>query len=76
MKLSMHATMVAAAVFASICLGVAIKGFTSLDELTDPAQIADAKGFAWFWAFLGCVAIAAGALAWWFAARHDETEDV
>ena len=75
MKVSLHATIVAAAVFASICLGVAIKGFTSLAELTDPAQIVDAKGFAWFWAFLGCVAIAAGVLAWWFAARHNETED-
>jgi len=75
MKLSMRATFVAAAVFASICLGVAIKGLTSLGELTDPAQIADAKGFVWFWAFLGCVAIALGVLAWWFAARHNEADD-
>ncbi len=75
MKLSMHATMVAAAVFASICLGVAITGFTSLGDLVDPVQIADAKGFAWFWTFLGCVAIALGVLAWRFAAGHDEAED-
>jgi hypothetical protein len=71
----MRATMVAAAVIASLCLGVAISGFTALGELTDPAQIADAKGFAWFWAFLGCIAIAMGVLAWWFATRHNEAED-
>ena len=75
MKLSIQATMVVAAIFAAVCLGVAITGFTSLRELTDPAQIADAKGFAWFWTFLGCVAIATGVLGWWAAGSHKEGED-
>jgi hypothetical protein len=58
-------TMVIAAVFAVVCLGVAITGFTSLGDIADPAQAADAKGFAWFWTFLAGVAIALGLLSWW-----------
>ena len=75
MKLSLRATMIAAAVFAAICLGVAITGFTSLGSLTDPTAIEDAKGFAWFWAFLGGVAVALGLLAWRMTPRSDEGED-
>ncbi len=75
MKLSIQMTMVAAAIFASACLGVAIKGFTSLGDIADPIQAADARGFAWFWAFLGGVAIACGALAWWLARAHREDGD-
>jgi hypothetical protein len=58
-------TMVIAAVFAVVCLGVAITGFTSLGDIADPAQAADARGFAWFWTFLAGVAIALGLLSWW-----------
>lgn len=75
MKLSIQATMVAAAIFAAICLGVAITGFTSLGELTDPTEIADAKGFAWFWTFLASVAIGVGLLAWWTVRHPGEDED-
>jgi hypothetical protein len=65
---------VVTAIFAAICLGVAITGFSSLSEITDPAEMADAKGFAWFWTFLGSIAIAAGLLGWWLA-RNSESED-
>jgi len=75
MKFSLQATMIAAAIFAAICLGVAITGFTSLGNLTDPTAIADAKGFAWFWSFLGSVAIALGLLAWRMKRGPDEGED-
>ena len=68
--------MIGAAIFALVCLSVAITGFTSLGDLADPAAIADAKGFAWFWTFLGSVATALGLLAWWMARRSDEREDV
>jgi hypothetical protein len=67
--------MVVAAIFAAICLGVAITGFTSLGDLTDPREVADAKGFAWFWTFLASVAIGLGLLAWWLARTHKEDED-
>ncbi len=66
-------TAVAAAIFAAICLGVAITGFASLGDIADPVQRADAQGFAWFWAFLGTVSVAYGLLAWWIA-RTEKNE--
>jgi hypothetical protein len=66
-KLSLQATVIVSAIFAAVCLGVAITGFTSLGGIEDATQLADAKGFAWFWAFLGGVAIFFGMLAWWMA---------
>ena len=75
MKLSVQMTAVAAAIFAAICLGVAITGFTSLGNIADPVQKADAQGFAWFWTFLGAVAAASGVLAWWIARTHKEGGD-
>jgi len=59
--------MVIAAIFAIICLGVAITGFNSLGDIADPTQLADAKGFAWFWTFLASVAAAFGLMGWWVA---------
>lgn len=67
--------MVVAAIFAAICLSVAITGFTSLGDITDPTQLADARGFAWFWAFLASIAIGFGLLSWWLARNHEEGED-
>ncbi len=67
--------MVIAAIFAAICLSVAITGFTSLGDITDPTEVADARGFAWFWTFLASVAIVLGLLAWWVARNHREDED-
>jgi hypothetical protein len=74
MKLSIQATIIAAAIFAAVCLAFAINGFTSLGDITDPAVIADAKGFAWFWTFLASVAIVLGLVAWWITRRTDDEE--
>jgi hypothetical protein len=76
LKFSLQTMMVLAAVFAVICLGVAMTGFTSLGGIADPTQLADAKGFAWFWAFLGIVAASFGLLAWWMVRtqKHDEDD--
>ena len=60
----------AAAPFALICLGFAINGFLSLGEITDAEQLADAKGYAWFWMFLATIAIVSGALSWWLMAHQ------
>ena len=63
----------AAAPFALICLGFAINGFLSLGEITDPEQLADAKGYIGFWMFLATIAIVSGALSWWLMStqKHD-----
>ena len=65
MKISAKMTVVMSAIFAVVCFGVAITGFTSLGDIADPTQMADAKGFAWFWTFLGSVATVFGLLALW-----------
>ena len=67
MKLSAQATMVIGAIFAIVCFSVAVKGFMSLGELTDPKTISDAQGFAFFWAFLGVVALTFAVVSWWIA---------
>ena len=74
MKLSIQMTIVVAAIFAIVCLGVAVTGFASLGDITDPTQAADARGFAWFWTFLASVAIALGLLAWWMV-RTQKADD-
>jgi len=55
----------AAAPFALICLGVALNGFLSMGEITDPEQVADARGYIGFWLFLAVIAVVSGVLSWW-----------
>lgn len=67
MKFSAQITMVMAVIFAVACYAVAIKGFMSLSGITDAAVLSDSKGFAWFWAFLGTIAVVMGIVSWWIA---------
>jgi hypothetical protein len=64
--------MIMSALFAALCLGFAISGFSSLGDVSDPAQLSDAKGFAWFWTFLAIVAIVFGLLSWWMYRTQDD----
>lgn len=64
-----------AAIFAAICFGVAITGFNGLDGIMDPVQLADAKGFAWFWAFLGSISVVFGAVGIWIVRTEKDGED-
>jgi hypothetical protein len=57
-----------------ICFGVALEGFTSLGTL-DAAVRADALGFAWFWTFLGAVAVVFGAVGVWLVRTEKESGD-
>jgi hypothetical protein len=65
--------MVMGAIFAIVCLSVAITGFTSLGDIADPPELADAKGFAWFWTFLASVSAVFVLLAWW--AVHTQADE-
>ena len=76
MKITAQFTVVMAAIFAVICFGVAITGFNALDSITDPVQLTDAKGFAWFWVFLGGVSVAFGAVGIWIVRTQKEGEEV
>ena len=72
MKISAQMTVVMAAIFAAVCFGVAITGFLSLGDIADATQKADAKGFAWFWTFLGSVATVFGLVAVWMVRTHKD----
>ena len=65
-------SVVFAAIFATVCFAVAITGFTSLGGIANPVQKANAWGFAWFWTFLGVVALVFGALGIWIVKTHKE----
>jgi len=75
LKVTAKVSIVLAAIFAAICFGVALTGFSSLGEIADPVQRADAKGFAWFWAFLGFIGITFGGVGVWLVRTHTDSED-
>jgi hypothetical protein len=75
MKISAKLSVVFAAIFATLCFSVAITGFTSLGGIVDPVQKSDALGFAWFWAFLGIIAVVFGLIGVWIVKTQDEVED-
>ena len=70
MHISPRFALLAAAPFILICLGFAINGFLSLDEITDPVLMADAKGYIGFWMFLASIAAVSGALSWWLMTKQ------
>lgn len=70
MKVSAQLALGMAIAFALVCFGVAYDGFTNIDTMADAAAQADARGFAWFWTFLGAVGLAAGLASWWMI-QHD-----
>jgi hypothetical protein len=72
MHISPKFALIAAAPFALFCLGFAVNGFLSLGEISDPEQLADARGYAWFWMFLATVAVASGAVSWWLMRTQQE----
>jgi hypothetical protein len=74
-QISMRLGVILSLVFAAICFGVAITGFSSLGEIADPEQRADGQGFAWFWTFLGVVAAAFAVLGHWLLKTHKEETD-
>ena len=67
MRVTAQMSVVIAAIFAFVCFGFAFSGFTSLGDITDAEQLADARGFAWFWAFLGSIGVLFGLIGLWLA---------
>jgi hypothetical protein len=65
LRLSIQLTIAFAVIFALVCFGAAVMSFNAAREMTDAAQAADAKGFGYFWAFLGVVAAGIAALSLW-----------
>ena len=65
MKFSLTLTFWFAAAMSVLCFAWAANGLIALREITDAAQAADTQGYSLFWAFLGFVAAAIAAAAWW-----------
>ena len=74
MKISLQMTMGIAALFALASFYVAFTGFTSVGEIADAQLASDARGFAWFWAFLGIVASATILGCWWLIRAGDAAD--
>lgn len=64
MKLTARLSAVLTALLSAACFSGAVRGLTVLRGLADPAQYRDARGFALFWGFLGCVFLAIAVLSW------------
>jgi len=75
MQIPIRFTAIASVVFAGICLWLAIDGFTSPAEDTDPEPISGGRSFAWFWAFLAGVGFAIAWLSWKFGRAQMEDKD-
>lgn len=75
MKISAQLSVIIAAIFAVICFGVAITGFSELGSIVDPTRAADAKGFASFWAFLGFISVVFGAVGVWLVRTHKDGDE-
>ena len=72
MRISAKLAVIMCALFAVICFGVALTGFSSIGDVADPVQRADGWGFAWFWTFLGFIAVVFGALSAWIVRTHKD----
>lgn len=72
MKIPARIAIVLSALVALGCFGYAYQGFSSLGGILDPTQHSDARGFAWFWTFLGVVILGIAVLSWWITATEKE----
>jgi phosphotransferase system glucose/maltose/N-acetylglucosamine-specific IIC component len=50
--------------FALVCLGFALRGFLALPSTSDTQERDLISGYAWYWTFLGVVALVFGVLSW------------
>jgi hypothetical protein len=75
MKLSAQLMLGMAIAFALVCFSVAYDGFTNIDTMADATAQSDARGFAWFWVFLGIVAVASAVASWWMIGHNPEDRE-
>lgn len=71
MKLSATLTLWLSTVFATLCLGYGLYGFVESTGMPLGQERDDARGFAFYFMFLGMVGVA-GALISWRMTRMDE----
>lgn len=64
MKITAHFAFWASLVFALLCIAYGGFGFSSIDASMSDAAREDARGFAWFWLFLGGIGVVFALLSW------------
>jgi len=64
MKLSAQLTLYMSITFALLCIGYAAYGWHEIGAMPMGQEREDARGFVYFWLFLGAVAVASAWFAW------------
>ena len=64
MKISAKFTFFAGIVFALFAFTYALVGGFSTDAGVSATELADARGYIFFWAFLGCFGVLMAVLSW------------
>ena len=64
MRISAQFTFWGSLAFALLCIGSGGFGFSSLDASMPDEVLEAARGFAWFWMFLGGIGILFAVLSW------------
>lgn len=72
MKLTARISSILTSILAAGCFWVTYKGLSSLRGITDSAELRDVRGFAGFWAFLGCVFLGIAFLSWNMVKKEQE----
>ena len=67
MKLSAQLTLVMSIVFAALCLGYVGYGWWESSAMPEGQARDDARGFVYFWLFLGAVGVASAIVSWLMA---------
>ena len=71
MKITAQFAMWSSIVFALMCLWVAFDEFSNLDAVVDETARADGRGYAYFWLFLGMIAVACALASRWIISREN-----
>ena len=75
MRITVHLAMWLALAFAALCIAYGLVGFNSIDADTAASLRDDARGYAWFWMFMGGIGLACAAGSWWLLRKGDDAPD-
>lgn len=64
MKLSAQITFVMSVAFAVLCLGYGAFGWHELAGVSPGPERDDARGYVYFWAFLGAIGVVSAVVSW------------
>ena len=75
MRITVHLAMWLALAFAALCIAYGLVGFNSIDADTAASLRDDARGYAWFWIFMGGIGLACAAGSWWLLREGADAPD-